>query len=109
MWVGGWLGNDRDQTIPIPPKHTQNHTTNKQTGERHGTKVHLVYTEGDEWSPRYVWDAFPPHRRHDLSHVPHAFPVAEAHDAEVAGTVLRILEQVHAEEEGGGLGARSRL
>lgn len=58
-----------------------------------------MYTEGDEWSPRYVWDAFPPHRRHDLSHVPHAFPVAEEHDEEVASTVLRILEQVHAEEE----------
>ena len=92
---------------PSPKPHTK---PQKQTiGERHGTKVHLVYTEGDEWSPRYVWDAFPPHRRHDLSHVPHAFPVAEAHDAEVAGTVLRILEQVHAEEEVEGVGARSRL
>lgn len=58
-----------------------------------------MYTEGDEWSPRYVWDSWPSHRRHDLSHVPHAFPCQEEHDAEVAATVLRILEQVHAEEE----------
>lgn len=74
-----------------------------------------MYTEGDEWSPRYVWDSWPAHRRHDLSHVPHAFPCQEQHDREVCAAVLRILEQVHAEEEGdgrvgvAGVGVRARL
>lgn len=105
----GWMWDGPIDHRLHPQTHTYTHT-----GERHGTKAYLVYTEGDEWSPRYVWDAFPPHRRHDLSHVPHAFPVAEEHDAEVAGTVLRILEQLHAEKEtaegdGERVGTRSRL
>jgi hypothetical protein len=96
----GWDWVDSDGFIGSTKINQSIHT--HKTGERHGTKAFLVYTEGDEWSPRYVWDSWPEHRRHDLSHVPHAFPCQEEHDAEVCTTILRILEQVHAEEQGQG-------
>ncbi|EKU21507.1 hypothetical protein NGA_0419200 [Nannochloropsis gaditana CCMP526] len=69
-------------------------------GERHGSMPYLVYTEGDEWSPRYVWDAWPEERRVDMSHVPHAFPCHEAHDEEVCETVLQIVGKVVGGHEG---------
>ncbi len=107
--MNGSVGSVVMSAKPNPP-HPTSHEP-RTAGERHGTKAFLVYTEGDEWSPRYVWDSWPAHRRHDLSHVPHAFPCQEAHDAEVCATILRILEQVRAEAEAAAAepAARARL
>jgi hypothetical protein len=59
-------------------------------------KAYLLYTEGDQWCPRWVWDAWPEDRRVDLSHVPHAFPCQDKDDEQVALALLRVVEQLHA-------------